>query len=269
MNKTMLMMGSIFLGVVACKPAMQVDIEDQNDAITSKEPSCVMTIGIDAWEPYQYMSVNNKAIGLDVEIATAALNTMGCSLLVEQGSWTELLLKLKAGEVDAVLGASKTDERQRFAYFSDAYRKERFQLYVRKENINYPYKTIDAFLDDGHKLGIVNQYYYGDDIDELYGQSKYRTLFVGAIISELNMARLLDEEIDGLLEDSFVAASILRRKGLDKYIKPHSISLDSSDVFVMFSQESVTEEQVTEFNWGLTQLKESGEYNKIINKYSP
>src|SRR5690606_41970345 len=64
-----------------------------------------------------------------------------------------------------------------------------------------------------------------------------RPLFVGAIISELNMARLLDEEIDGLLEDSFVGAAILRRKGLDKYIQAHNISLGSSDVYVMFSQD--------------------------------
>ena len=78
------------------------------------------------------------------------------------------------------------------------------------------------------------------------------------IISELNMARLLDEEIDGLLEDSFVGASILRRKGLDKYIQPHNISLGSSDVYVMFSQISVSADQVAKFNAGLAQLRDNG-----------
>lgn len=268
MNRMMLMMGCIFIGLVGCKPAEQVVIEKSAEVIASTEPDCSMTFGIDAWEPYQYMTVDNKATGLDVEIASAVLDNMGCTLLVEQGSWTELLQKLKAGEIDAVLGASKTADRLSFAFFSDAYRKERFQLYVRKDNINYPYSNISTFLDDGHKLGIVNQYYYGDEIDALYGNEKYKPLFVGAIISELNIARLLDEEIDGLLEDSFVGASIMRRKGLDKYIKPHTISLDSTDVFVMFSQKSVSAEQVAEFNDGLIQLKENGTYNKIINKYS-
>jgi polar amino acid transport system substrate-binding protein len=268
MNRIMLMMGCIFLGLVACKPAEQVVIEKSAEVIASTEPDCTMTFGIDAWEPYQYMTVDNKPTGLDVELASAVLKSMGCKLSVEQGSWTELLLKLKAGEIDAVLGASKTKDRLSFAYFSDGYRKERFQLYVRKDNINYPYESISSFLDDGHKLGIVNQYYYGDEIDALYGNDKYHPLFVGAIISELNIARLLDEEIDGLLEDSFVGASIMRRKGLDKYIKPHNISLESTDVFVMFSQQSVTEQQVAEFNDGLIQLKENGQYNKIINKYS-
>ncbi|MDX1391469.1 MAG: transporter substrate-binding domain-containing protein, partial [Rheinheimera sp.] len=91
--------------------------------------------------------------------------------------------------------------------------------------------------------------------------------FVGAIISELNMARLLDEEVDGLLEDSFVGASILRRKGLDKYIQPHAISLGSSDVYVMFSKSSVTEQQVEQFNAGLAKIRQNGQYNQIIDKY--
>ncbi|CAM3903576.1 substrate-binding periplasmic protein [Rheinheimera salexigens] len=268
MNKLMLVMGCALIGVVGCKPAEQVIIEKTTEVIEAKAPDCTLTFGIDAWEPYQYMTVDNKPTGLDIEIASAVLNNMNCQLAVEQGSWTELLLKLKTGEVDAVLGASKTEDRKSFAYFSDAYRKERFQLYVRKDNINYPYENISAFLEDGHKLGIVNQYYYGDDMAELYENETFQPLFVGAIISELNIARLLDEEIDGLLEDSFVGASIMRRKGLDKYIKPHNISLESTDVFVMFSQESVTEEQVAAFNRGLTQLKENGEYNKLVSKYS-
>ncbi|WNO61854.1 transporter substrate-binding domain-containing protein [Rheinheimera sp. MMS21-TC3] len=268
MKKLMLMMSCLCLGLMACKPAEQEVVEKTPAALAATQPDCSLNFGIDAWEPYQYMTVDNKPAGLDIEIVKGVLSNMGCQFTVTQGSWTELLLKLKAGEVDAVLGASKTEDRESFAYFSDAYRKERFQLYVRNSNINYPYKNITAYLEAGHKLGIVNQYYYGDDFAALYDNKTFQPLFIGAIISELNIARLLDEEIDGLLEDSFVAASILRRKGLDKYIKPHNISLESADVFIMFSQESISPQQVEAFNTGLTQLKENGDYNKIVNKYS-
>jgi polar amino acid transport system substrate-binding protein len=139
---------------------------------------------------------------------------------------------------------------------------------VRSEQANLPFTNLKAFVEAGHKVGVVNEYYYGDEVAALYADETLRTKFIGAIISELNMARLLDEEIDGLLEDSFVGASILRRKGLDKYIQPHSISLVPSDVYVMFSKQSVSEQQVEQFNAGLEQLRNNGSYSKIMDKYS-
>lgn len=258
----------IVLLVAACKPAYNTD-----DAVVAAEAQpqaseCELTMGMDAWEPYQYIAVGNKVSGLDVELVQAAANIMQCQLNVVQGSWLELLAMLKAGEVDFVLGASKTEEREEFAYFSEPYRQERFLLYVRKERPDMPYDTIEEFIKAGHKVGIVNEYYYGEDLANLYATQEYQPQFVGAFISELNMARLLDEEIDGLLEDSFVGASILRRKGLDKYIEPHGISLGTSDVFVMFSKKSVNEAQVAAFNQALQQLRSNGEYQSLIDKYS-
>lgn len=258
----------LILVLAACKPAYK-----ENNIVQAAEPeatasTCQLTMGMDAWEPYQYIAVGNKVAGLDVELAQAAADVMQCELNVVQGSWLELLTMLKAGDVDFVLGASKTPDRESFAYFSEPYRQERFLLYVRKDDSVQSYDSIKEFIKAGNKLGIVNEYYYGEDIAALYADQQYRPQFVGAFISELNMARLLDEEIDGLLEDSFVGASILRRKGLDKYIEPHGISLGSSDVFVMFSKKSVSEDQVAAFNQALQQLHSSGEYQRLIDKYS-
>ena len=258
--------------ITGCKPASQQN--DVTAVITAANqqavaaPSCDFTLGMDAWEPYQYVTVGNAPAGLDVELVQAVVATMGCQLNVVQGSWLELLELLKGGQVDFVLGASKTAERESFAYFSEPYRKERFQLYVRNEHASLPYNDINAFVSAGHKVGVVNEYYYGDEVAALYADETQRDKFVGAIISELNVARLLDEEIDGLLEDSFVGASILRRKGLDKYIQPHSISLGNSDVFVMFSKASVSEQQLQQFNQGLQQLRANGVYNQLMEKYS-
>lgn len=258
----------VIVFLFACKPVSNTETTNVKPPEQPASPTCLMTMGMDAWEPYQYMTVGNTPSGLDVELVQAVSAVMGCQLNVVQGSWLELLTLLKDGEIDFVLGASQTDERKEFAYFSEPYRQERFQLYVRKNDAELAFTDLTAFLSAGHKVGIVNEYYYGDEVAKLYSDEALRRQFVGAIISELNMARLLDEEIDGLLEDSFVGASILRRKGLDKYIQPHSISLGSSDVFVMFSKASVTAEQVQQFNQALSQLRSSGAYNRLLEKYS-
>ena len=270
MKTYMLLVVAVIISLSGCKPAEQTPAASAPaapESVVAKVADCNLTMGMDAWEPYQYMSVGNTVSGLDVELVQAVTAGMGCSLDVVQGSWVELLTLLKDGDVDFVLGASKTEEREQFAYFSEPYRQERFQLYVRKEQAALPSDSLKAFVEAGHKVGIVNEYYYGDEMAALYADDTLREQFVGAIISELNMARLLDEEIDGLLEDSFVGASILRRKGLDKYIQPHSISLGSSEVYVMFSKASVTQAQVQQFNDGLAQLRNNGEYSRIVDKY--
>tara|TARA_R110002126_G_scaffold10245_73_gene46751 strand:- start:514 stop:1272 length:759 start_codon:yes stop_codon:yes gene_type:complete len=249
---------------------------ETNDATASEpapqrmsavSPQCSLTMGFDAWEPYQYMTVGNTVTGLDVELVRAVAADMQCELNIVQGSWVELLNLLKEGEIDFVLGASITEDRQQFAYFSEPYRQEQFSLFVRAEDAGSDLTDIKSFVAAGKKLGIVNEYYYGDELAELYASAEYRPQFVGAIISEMNMARLLDEEIDGFLEDSFVAASILRRKGLDKLIKPHQISLGNNDVYVMFSKASVEEQRVAEFNRGLAAIKANGSYQQIMQRY--
>ena len=257
--------------LLSCKPVSEPDLavpaEPMAQRMSAVPPQCSLTMGFDAWEPYQYMTVGNTVTGLDVELVRVIAAEMQCELNIVQGSWVELLGLLKEGEIDFVLGASITEDRQDFAYFSEPYRQEQFSLFVRADDVGLEVASIQEFITAGHKLGIVNEYYYGDEIAELYASVKFRPQFVGAIISEMNMARLLDEEIDGFLEDSFVAASILRRKGLDELIKPHHITLGNNDVYVMFSKASVEEELVAEFNRGLAAIKQNGLYQQIVLRY--
>ncbi|MDX1677655.1 transporter substrate-binding domain-containing protein [Arsukibacterium sp.] len=272
MKSIKLLLSFFLLSVlVSCQPVSEPDVATPAEPIAQRmsavPPQCSLTMGFDAWEPYQYMTVGNTVTGLDVELVRAIAAEMQCELSIVQGSWVELLGMLREGEIDFVLGASVTEDRQTFAYFSEPYRQEQFSLYVRAEDVDLPVTSIEEFIAAGYKLGIVNEYYYGDEIAKLYASAQFRPQFVGAIISEMNMARLLDEEIDGFLEDSFVAASILRRKGLDDLIKPHQITLGNNDVYVMFSKASVEEQLVAEFNRGLAAIKQNGLYQQIMQRY--
>ena len=238
------------------------------NATGSGAPSCTLKLGFEAWEPYQYVGIDQQPAGLDIELVAAVSQKMNCQLVPQQGTWVELIAALKAGELDMLLGASKTQARQEFAFFSEPYRTEQFVLFIRSaEAASLPQATMADFLASGKKLGIVSEYYYGSEFTELYNNEQFKTQFVESSLSELNMARLLDEDIDGMLEDKFVAASMLRRKGMDKEIGPHSITLGNSDVFVMFSKISVTEEKVSAFNAAMAAIRQNGEYDAIMARY--
>ncbi|MBN8446716.1 MAG: transporter substrate-binding domain-containing protein [Gammaproteobacteria bacterium] len=237
-------------------------------ANTAPDANCLLRLGFEAWEPYQFMGLDNKASGLDVELMQAVAHEMNCQLEMKQGTWVDLMTQLKSGDVDLLLGASVTPAREEFAYFSKPYRKEQFVMFVRSAaSASLPQTTLDEFLAAGKKVGIVSEYYYGAEFATLLSDEKFKAQFVEASLSELNVARLLDEEIDGMIEDSFVARSMLRRKGLEQQIGRHSIELSSGDVFVMFSKKSVTSQQVGAFNDALTAIAKNGKYQEILDKY--
>jgi polar amino acid transport system substrate-binding protein len=194
---------------------------------------------------------------------------MGCQLTYQQGTWVDLLVALKQGEVDILLGASKTEAREEFAFFSDAYRMEEFSLYIRKgDKVRAGYKTLSEFIQNASQIGIVEDYFYGSDVSMLLDNAETSQYFVNAIMGELNVARLLDEDIDGFFEDSFVGASLLRRKALSNYIIPHGITIQTGNAYVMFSQKSVTPKQLSDFNTQLAEVKNSDVYQIILDKYS-
>jgi polar amino acid transport system substrate-binding protein len=261
------------LTVIACKPQSSPAVVASDEAQTIKtitpNESCQFVLGFDAWEPYQYADVGGRVAGLDIELVEAVVEGMGCQLTYQQGTWVDLLAALKQGEVDILLGASKTEAREQFAFFSDAYRMEEFSLYIRKgDNVRTKYETLSDFIKNGSKIGIVGDYIYGQEVSAFLDNTESSKYFVNAIMGELNVARLLDGDIDGYLEDSFVGATLLRRKALSNYIVAHGITMQTGDAFVMFSQKSVTLEQLNDFNMQLEKVKSSNTYQDILNKYS-
>jgi polar amino acid transport system substrate-binding protein len=232
------------------------------------DSNCMLKMGFDVWEPYQFKNVDNTVQGLDIELITAVTDAMSCKVEFVQGTWVELLDSLQNGEVDLLLGASKTKSREEFAYFSEPYRSEEYMLYIRADDaIRAGYSDVQEFIDKGSTIGLVGDYYYGDNISDMLDDAATADQFKFAIMGELNIARLLDMDIDGFLEDSFVGASMLRRKNLGEYIKAHDFTINTGDIYVMFSQKSVTEEQVLTFNQALVNFKTSGEYKQILEKY--
>jgi len=261
--------------LVGCAPVNQDELDvtememDPEPVVEMySEPACTLVMGFESWEPYQYTNVNGDMGGVDIEIAQRAAAHIGCVLRAQQGTWRDLLIWLQEGEIDLVMGASLTPSRLEYAHFSIPYRDEQFSLFIRSaEARRHTMDSIEEFLAEGLRVGIVNEYFYGEEMQVLMYESEYASQFVGARLNELNMARLLDGDIDGFMEDNLVAASIIRRRGLADLITRHEISLPASEVYVMFSRSAVTEAEVDEFNLALQALIDSGFIDELITRY--
>lgn len=261
----------------ACSPPSQTDdaqstTEQSEFATTALQnpviDECNLVLGFDAWEPYQYVDVGGVVTGLDIELIAGVAQQVGCEITYQQGTWVELLAALKQGDIDMLLGASKTEAREEFAFFSEPYRMEEFALYVRKDDDSLGnYVSLTDAVANGNRIGIVEDYVYGEEVARLLEHPEHSKQFVNAMMGEINVARLLDQEVDGFLEDSFVGATMLRRKALTNFIVEQGLKIQTGNAYVMFSQDAITEPQLAAFNAELKKVKQSDTYSDLMNKY--
>jgi polar amino acid transport system substrate-binding protein len=229
---------------------------------------CQLNMGWDPWEPYQYLTPDDEVRGLEIDLINAIAHEAGCNINFVQKSWMKLLHGIRSGSIDMLAGASKTESREQFAYFSDDYRHESFILYVRAgESDKYANKSLRDLLDGEFKLGVTEDYIYGQKVNELQDDPAYKGKFVYVPMTEVNYYNLLQNQIDGFLEDPFVAAFTIKRKGLQGQIEAHPLEIHSGSVAMMFSKKTVDEKTVIAFNQALDRLQKNGEYQKILTKY--
>ncbi|MCZ6715854.1 MAG: transporter substrate-binding domain-containing protein [Gammaproteobacteria bacterium] len=239
-------------------------------AETPPEPAedCTLVVGWDPWEPYQYQDLGGELRGLDVELIRGITARIGCKTRFLASDWSSLLEMLKKGEVDMLPGATKTMRRAEFAMFSDPYRDETFALFVRtgeKGRLNAD--KLGDLLERGFKIGVVSQYLYGDEITALQDSAEYGDLFVSVPISEMNFSNLMNFEADGFLEDPFVAAAVIRKKGLAEEVEAHPIVIKTGEVRLMFAKASVEQSLVDAINVALGEQESDGSYAALLEKY--
>ena len=108
---------SLSLLLTACKPAPQNTpvqtapvAESPTPTANTAEYTCVLKVGFDAWEPYHYLGQGQQIVGLDIDILQALASELSCDLQLEQDTWTTLLSRLQAGELDLLPGASRSSD---------------------------------------------------------------------------------------------------------------------------------------------------------------
>jgi polar amino acid transport system substrate-binding protein len=230
---------------------------------------CRIKVGWDPIEPYAYRSPEGSLQGLDLELVHAILTRAQCDVVYTEGRWTTLLRRLQRGDVDVIPGALRTPARESYALFSAPYRDETIALYVRKGDGTVQRSTsLQALLDTGFKLGVREQYGYGETVESLQEDPHYSDQFVGASNDEQNYQRLVDLEIDGFLEEPIAAHLYIRKKGLQEEVALHPLLIYSGEVALMFSKASVDPAVLARVDTAIAALKADSDYAEIADKYT-
>lgn len=227
-----------------------------------------MKMGWENWPPYMYLDQSNKLVGVDVDTISAALKMINCEVEYLQMPWRRVLKDAETGELNIVYGAAKTPERELWGNFSIPYRTEVMRLFVLKQNVSALHlENLEDFFRRDFQLAIIRDNYYGPELSKLEQSQAYRQQVARVLSAEQMIRMLLADRVQALIGDAIFIGKEIKRLGASELIEAHSLIVSTTDLHVIFSKQSTTQQQLDGFNQALRSLKEKGTLQEISDKY--
>ncbi|HXV11702.1 MAG TPA: transporter substrate-binding domain-containing protein [Burkholderiales bacterium] len=241
----------------------------------AQEGKKVLRCGWYLWDPYQYIAVKQnirQLTGLDVQLVRTVFSRIGHEVSYEEIGWKQHQLDIKNGVRDIAAGAFKNPERAEYAYYSAPYRKETDVVYVRKgESSRYRYGSVSEliarFRDQNIRLGVISGFYYGPELATYISDPANASRIVRVANDVANFQHLLDRRIDAFVADRLVGETLAWKHGWQLAVEELSPPVYSADIHVIFSKKTTTPQLVEAFNRSLHELRQSGQYSRIVREY--
>lgn len=220
-----------------------------------------LVVGVSTGYPPYYYEKNGELGGICIEILNNIASSLGIEVVFKKLPWKRMLISAKMGEVDAVMPLFRTSDRQQYLEFKDlilAY--EEVNFFVLKDSeIQFRTDYRELFT---YPIGVVDGYSYGEKFD-----------------NEKNLVKILTQNDRHLLEmfshgrfsvgvgNRQVVSFNANKMGINDRIRFISPPLSREPLYLGFSKVSRKKHFSQLFATKLQELKNSGGYDQIIDKY--
>ena len=231
-----------------------------------------LTVGWEHWFPYQFRDSRGQLQGVDIAVTQAVAEKAGISLIFVEVPWQRLIRMLPEGGIAVAMGATRTQKREAFAYFSDSYRLEKVRVYsirdVPGKQPVQPVRELQQLFDGDMLIGIEPGYYYGKTFSRMMENTTFRARLSAVATIEQNIRRAKRGYIDVFLGDRLAVMAVARRMGLAERLVEHPVLVVEEPLHLMLSKKVVSQAQVARINQALAQMRQSGQLAGILEKYS-
>ena len=202
--------------------------------------------------PYEYHE-NNTIVGIDADIARAIVDQMGMELEIQDMAFDSLIPAIQSGKADfAAAGMTVNEERLRNVDFTETYA-EAAQVIIVKEG-----SAIAAPADlTGKKIGVqtgTTGDIYADDVENAEVQRFNKGM-------EAVMA-LTQDKLDAVIIDREPAKVFVKE---NEGLKILDEAFTEEEYAIAIKKGNT--ELLEKMNAAIKELKESGELQKIVDKY--
>ena len=252
-------LGAFALGLALCLPPHA----------QARGCSGPITVSTGQWEPYAYFDAGGRFVGIDIDMTRAIFKEAGC-VLVELPSRPTVrnLLLFESGEIDLMMGASLTPERQRFARFSVAYRDETVGLFSLAENAGRyrAMRSFDALLASPATLLAPKAGWYGAQYARHMQEMREAKRLSQFMDFAQGMRMLAAGRADFMMGDASAVENAAVHLGVR--VQPLPFWVLQAPVHLMFSRRTVTPADVARLDAAIGRLQKRGEFERIRRTYA-
>jgi len=222
-----------------------------------------ITIANGEWPPYFSKKLEN--FGTTSHIVTKAFELENIDIEYKWYPWNRGFHLAKNGDLDATLGWSKTEQREKHFLFSEPILED-YVVFFHLKSFDFKYTTIEKLKD--LKIGTISGYSYGNSLKRLKQNKEVRVFDV--IKEEKLIELLLNNRFDLIIMNLNVINEILEKNFKEKEsnkITYNKKAFHIEQLRVLFNKNKpYNKEYLKRFNKGLKKLKESGEFSRIYKK---
>ncbi|MEE3362514.1 MAG: basic amino acid ABC transporter substrate-binding protein [Anaerovoracaceae bacterium] len=203
---------------------------------------------------------SDKLAGADVDIMEAIAKDQGFKLEWKNMSFDGLIPAIKSGNIDIIAsGMADTKEREEEVLFSDTYYDSGLVVAVKEDNNTI--KSKDDLTSDmivGAQTGTTG----ADTVQDMASKGQIKQAKVYNGLNEA-VTDLQNGTIDALINDKPVTQEYISQKGGIKIVGK---TLDAEHFAFAVSKDNT--ELCNKINEGLKNIKDSGEFDKILKKWN-
>ena len=228
------------------------------------------------YAPYSYIeTVQGFPVwrGFDVELLRSISDRAGYVVDSPELDWSEHVRQIRTGDRDIASNATRTPEREEFAYFSTPYRSETIALIVPRGESASLSATTDAelvtlFKAKKFRLGVKAGFAYPSALLRAFLDDPGNSGQIRKVENQQDLLQdLIDGRTDGYLSDRIVAATFIEANNARNKVEEHPL-LVVGDLHLMFSKASVSPEVVDDFNRAIESMRDDGSFRRLIGAYT-
>lgn len=212
--------------------------------------------GGDNYAPYHFLDDQGLPSGFDIDLTRAVARVLGLKVDFQLGPWAEIRARLETGDIDALAGMARSEERQRQLVFSTPYLSLHNKAFVRRDST--PLRT----LDDLGPLRLAVQ--RGGVLEEFTRQKGWTKKTVLVDTAAEGLRKVASGYADAALLTEYRGLFVIHQLGL-KNLKGDGPPFLPSPYGFAVRQER--EDLIPRFNEAVAIIKSTGEFDQIFARW--
>lgn len=261
---SIVLMMAIAISVAACSKSDVNDKVENNKLQMIKDKGKLVVGTSPAYPPFEFVigkGGKSEVVGADIDLSKKIAEKLGVELEISTMDFDTIIPSLNSGKIDiAVTGMTPTEERKKSVDFSDVYF-EGVNSIVVNESFKGDIKNESDLKN--LKIGVQK-----GSTQEIYAKEILKAEKVKSLNTVLDLVMdMKNGNLDAVIMSDTVAKINKKQTSGIKIIENVELKGNqSSETAAVALKKGDNEELLKEINSVIKELKDSGEYDKILNK---